>query len=154
MWAPTLKGVGNLCSSCYRVAWPAALSGAVPATKEKLIGSDVTREKGKVTHDKRGQFSEGRLVICGQLLSALKGLQSTFSASGIQKNWKNYNLAHQGTQKMFVTGEAITWRWLGESAVCRNRTNQFGYCQCAQAQYDPIWHNRTWCKTMLYSIIQ
>lgn len=145
---------GNLCSSCYRVAWPVALSCAVPATKEKLIGSDVTREKGKVTHDKRGQFSEGRLVICGQLLSALKGLQSTFSASGIQKNWKNYNLAHQGTQKMFVTGEAITWRGLGESAVCRNRTNQFGYCQCAQAQYDPIWHNRTWCKTMLYSIIQ
>lgn len=64
----------NLCSSCYRVQfgqWHE--SCVVPATEEKLIGSDFTREKGKVTHDKRGQFSERRLVICGRLLAAFKG---------------------------------------------------------------------------------
>lgn len=79
----------NLCSSFYRVQFSQwRYSCVVPATEEKLIGSDYTREKGKVTYDKRGQFSEGGLVICGRLLAAFKGPQSTFGASGIQKNGK------------------------------------------------------------------
>lgn len=154
MWAPALRG-GNLCWSCYWVAWPVAQGCAVPANEEKLIGSDVTREKGKVTHDKRGQFSEGRLVICGQLLSALKGLQSTFSASGIQKIGKITTWHVREHSKCLWQGmRTLEGDWGNQLSVTRGPINPLCYCRCSQEQWDMIWHNRTWCKTMRYSIIQ